>query len=392
MACTRGCQEILYRRLNFGNSANMNTPSTPLAVILFGFTGDLTRTKLIPSLWQLWERGEIDPSTRFFGYGRRHLSQDDITAMIIKGAPGATDEFVAAWHYIEGQIDDEDAYRQLEHAVSKFDHRLVYLAVGPELYETIVGLLAKTNVLAKTPLHKIVIEKPFGNNALSAEQLQVLLLKSFHDNQIYRIDHYLGKADLRELAASPPKTLTAIDAFLTTTEGVGNRGSFLDSAGIIRDIVQNHALASIATALASAYFRETSSGLRNKMLKKLQVIPSSIKLGQYNGYTEEKDVASGSTTPMMAQLEFVAHLDADAKVTLIAARKWSETKSELVLTTHLGEQVVSLTDPTSELKPHALLLLEAIKGDQTWFVSYEEALTAWHLVAPLLNAKPSVKY
>jgi glucose-6-phosphate 1-dehydrogenase len=183
------------------------------SLIIFGITGDLARKKLIPTLLNLKRKVKI------YGVGRKNPSEIQIPKN---------------FNYIQGAFDDPNLYSQLAQVEGE---RLFYLAVPPDLYEAVLKrLIVKTT-------DKILIEKPFGNDLKSARKLNKLLLKKFKEKQIYRVDHYLGKKELKNLKIERRKDIEKIEIKILEKQGINGRGIFYDKVGALRDVGQNHMLA-----------------------------------------------------------------------------------------------------------------------------------------------------
>jgi glucose-6-phosphate 1-dehydrogenase len=242
----------------------------PCAIVIFGGTGDLTHRKLMPALFSLYCQGLLPNGFAVIGVGRSQYSDDEYREEFRRtlAESGALDEFPCAWEdfaaalaYVSADFSDPQAYGGIAKKLQWADdnrgasgNRLIYLAVPASGYEQIVERLRKSG-LAKSDSGwtRIIVEKPFGSDLESAKKLNAHLLRSFHEDQIYRIDHYLGKETVQNILVfrfansflEPiwnQKYVDHVQITIAETLGVEERGAFYDKTGALRDIVQNHAL------------------------------------------------------------------------------------------------------------------------------------------------------
>ena len=242
-------------------------------LVIFGASGDLTRRKLMPSLFELYVRGLLPKRFAILGASRSEYTDDTFRQQqregIRRSAKGASyddgqiDEFLRMIHYVSFEPTEYATYGNLKNRIGELletlgspDRVVYYLATPPVLYETIPAGLkeAGLNVAAtKKGWRRIVVEKPFGTDLESARRLSELLRGVFEENGIYRIDHYLGKETVQNILVlrfsngifEPLWNRNYIDYVeisATETLGVENRGPYYESAGALRDMIQNHLL------------------------------------------------------------------------------------------------------------------------------------------------------
>jgi hypothetical protein len=256
----------------------MAAPSndTPTVLVVFGATGDLMERKIVPSLYHLYEKGRLPKRFRLVGFSRRPIPDDDFRATltdIIRAhhATGASRsdvaEFVRLASYSQGHFDEVEAYGRLVDGLNAIDdewqtcaNKLFYLAVPPQFYRTILERISASG-LANTcgeqvgggGWTRLIVEKPFGKDARTAQELDELLGTLFEEHQIYRIDHYLAKEMLQGIMSfrfsnnllEPSwdnRAIERIDVDLLETIGAEDRGPFYDGVGALRDVGQNHLL------------------------------------------------------------------------------------------------------------------------------------------------------
>jgi len=318
----------------------------PCAIVLFGSTGDLTQRKLVPALLELDRRGDLPADYAIVGFGRRPWSDDDYRNTLKEAIKNRVDgsDFEAAWErfarhivFVEGNLDDPEAFRRLRERLAQVDeqlgtggNRLFYLAVGPEFFSPIVHQLGDAGLIhphyKERPWSRVVVEKPFGHDLESARRLNRELSEVLDETQIYRIDHYLGKETVQNILAlrfgnaifEPiwnRRHVASVQITVAESDGMaGNRGAFYDSAGALRDMVQNHMMQLLCLVAMEPPVNLSADAVRTEKVKVLQALPSwsaedvlrEVVRGQYTagseqgtevpGFLDEKGVAEGSTT------------------------------------------------------------------------------------------------
>ncbi len=318
----------------------------PCAIVLFGATGDLAHRKLVPALYRLHHRGDLPSEYAIVGYGRRDWSDDDLRREYEKSFPDSEkgDDFAQIWPqfasrlvFAPGTFDDPKSFEALGAKLEELDrthgtrgNRIFYLAVAPEFFEPIIDHLGKAGLIhdwrREEPWSRVVIEKPFGHDLESARELSRDVSRVLDEAQVYRIDHYLGKETVQNILAlrfgnsifEPIWNRRHVASVqITVAEEVGmpgNRGAYYDSAGAIRDMVQNHMLQLLCLVAMEPPVDLSADAVRNEKVKVLQALPrwtpeevyenvvrarysaGSIEGRDVPGYLQEKGVAPDSTT------------------------------------------------------------------------------------------------
>jgi glucose-6-phosphate 1-dehydrogenase len=314
--------------------------AAPLTIIIFGASGDLTARKLIPALFHLDMAGLLPDDANVVGVARSPFTADSFRAKVEPIAhdairsmgeswfPGAWTRFAKRLFYVAGDATSADGLKNLTDFLTKREgttggSRLYYLSVSPELYPEIGARLGEANYQKENGgFRRLVIEKPFGHDLESGRAVNKSLHACFREDQIYRIDHYLGKETVQNILIfrfantmfEPIWNYRYIDHVqITVAEEVpvGKRGGYYDKSGVLRDMFQSHLLQVMTMVAMENPGRYTADRLRNEKIKVLEAvrIPTpdqackSVAVGQYEGYRNEEGVPKDSRTPTFAAVE-----------------------------------------------------------------------------------------
>ncbi len=305
----------------------------PFSIEIFGVTGDLSHRKLLPALYNLFVQDLLPESFAIVGFARREWDDDKYRAEMrqsveqfsrVKVDPAMWDKFAPSLRYVRSEFDQAEGYAALGPLLAALPNeagmnRLFYLATPPEAYPVIARNLGAAS-LNETPKGwtRIIVEKPFGRDLQSAMQLNHQLHYVFAEDQIYRIDHYLGKETVQNMIVfrfanaifEPIWNRNYIDHVQITvaeTVGVESRAGYYDTAGIGRDIFQNHLLQLMTLTAMEPPYAFDEHALRDEKVKVLQAL-RPIQLtdtmpGQYVGYRNEKGVTPKSNTPTFGAMK-----------------------------------------------------------------------------------------
>jgi glucose-6-phosphate 1-dehydrogenase len=317
----------------------------PCALVVFGVTGDLARKKLIPAVYDLGNRGLLPPGFVLLGFARRDWDHGDFEQLAKAAAQEhARTEFrddvwrriADSVRFVPGSFDDDAAFDGLKEALGHLEeshgiagNAAFYLSIPPPAFPTVLNQLERTKLADGSAggWRRVVVEKPFGHDLASSRELNSLVDTVFDPNDVFRIDHYLGKESVQNLLAlrfantmfEPVWNSNFVDSVqITMAEdvGIGGRAGFYDSAGAARDVLQNHLLQLLALTAMEEPVSFDSRALRIEKTKVLGAIslpddPESFTVrGQYDqgwlagervqGYSDEKDIPPGSTTETYA--------------------------------------------------------------------------------------------
>jgi glucose-6-phosphate 1-dehydrogenase len=303
--------------------------------VIFGASGDLTSRKLIPALYRLHSQQRLPAGTRIIGCARSEYTdaswQSELAKSTQQYASGefnqeAWDQFAPLISYHRLDIDELEHFRQLAQHLDRIESaqtrvtRIFYLATSPGLYALAVAKLGEAELAHEDRgPRRIVIEKPFGSDLKSAHELNAAVHRVFHERQVYRIDHYLGKETVQNLLVlrfangifEPVWNRNYIDHVqITVAEevAVGRRGDYYDRAGVLRDMFQNHLLQLMSITAMEAPVGYKADLVRNEKVKVLQAVrplrgadfAEHTLRGQYESYCQEPGVPDDSRTATFA--------------------------------------------------------------------------------------------
>ncbi|MDP9023395.1 MAG: glucose-6-phosphate dehydrogenase [Actinomycetota bacterium] len=429
--------------------------TTSEAVVLFGVTGDLARRKLFPALYELVADGRLD-GIPVVGVARSDWDHERLRAHARDGIERFGDvdvdddvfaKLAAGLHYVRGDYRNEATYTALAEAVGDAARPLMYLAVPPTMFETVVAGLSNAGLSQDG---RLVVEKPFGRDLDSAQHLNRCVLDTFSEEAVFRIDHFLGKAETLDLLVfrlsntflEPVWNSHYIDSVqITMAEDIGveGRGGFYEQVGALRDVVQNHLLQILTLVTMEPPVDAGTRALHEEKWKVLRSMrrldPDDVVRGQYRGYRGEEGVDPSSDVETFVALR--AWMDswrwAGVPFYIRAGKRLRATVTEVLVEfrrpplslfsgedapsphpNHLifrltpGERVslsIQIKEPGDALvsrsvdlvyayderregpqeAAYARLLSDAMDGDHTLFASADEVEEAWKIVAPVLE-------
>jgi glucose-6-phosphate 1-dehydrogenase len=443
----------------------MTTPATPPGdsssagsradvLVIFGITGDLAKKMTFRSLYRLERRQLLD--CPIVGVARRNWSDEELhtharTAITDSGETiddTVFARFAKRLSMVSGNYDDPQTYERLGKAIDGKHTPVYYLEVPPSLFGEVVDGLAGANLTAGA---RVVIEKPFGHDLVSARALNDELRKHLAEWQIFRIDHFLGKEPALDImflrfanSIFEPlwnrDRIASVQITMAENFGVEDRGSFYDAVGALRDVVQNHLLQLVGLIAAEPPSTADADGLRDKRVEVFRAIPSiqpaHYVCGQYDGFQSIQGVHPDSQTETFAALRleidnwrwagvpFFIRAGKALPVRATEIRIIFKRPPRLPISTHApdADELILRIDPNpgtdlviqaktpganrsravdlslifaDELgeapEPYERLLADAMSGDSSQFTRQDTVEETWRIVQPLLDAPPPVE-
>ncbi len=317
----------------------------PCVMVIFGVTGDLTRRELMPSLYQLQNKGLLPDSIAIIGFARRDWTDDYLREKMREAVSQEENFENSSWRrlaerlfYVRGNFDDpaEESYSALGRKINELqqtfkipDQAVFHLATPPEFYEDIVQRMEQAGLArSKEGWRRVIVEKPFGRDRQTAERLNRNLTSVVTEDQIYRIDHYLGKETVQNKLvfrfANPSfepiwnrNYIDSVEISAGEEIGIGTRGNFYESIGVVRDMIQNHLLQLLCMIGMEPPVAFDSWSLRSEMVEVLRAVccislerdcvrgqygPGTVHGKNVPGYRQEQGVPPDSTTPTFAAI------------------------------------------------------------------------------------------
>jgi glucose-6-phosphate 1-dehydrogenase len=372
----------------------------PVAMVIFGASGDLTARKILPALARLADRGVLDDGFTVIGVARTEWGDDEFRAHVAEATPEGGPKWkdlTGRFKYIAGEYDHPDTFAQLRSHLDEADqvdgtagNRLYYLATIPSVFGLVAGALATHGCVGPDNddrFMRVVVEKPYGRDLDSAIALDEQMHAAFEERQIYRIDHYMGKETVQNVLAlrfanaifEPiwnRRYVEQVQVTVAESLGVEHRGGFYETAGALRDIVQNHVMQVLALTLMESPTSTDADRIRDEKVKLLhaidiptpdEAVDKSVR-GQYGpgtidghkviGYRQEQDVSpdSGTETYLALRLRVENWRWSGVPIYVRTGKRLPARVTEVALTFRQVPFLLFDHRTSRDLRPNALIL------------------------------------
>jgi glucose-6-phosphate 1-dehydrogenase len=378
----------------------------PCSLVIFGASGDLSRRKLLPGLYNVALDGELPAHFAVHGMARKELGEAGFRQLAREGVERHSrrplqepqwSDFEQRLHFVSGSLDDPDAYKRLRESLDAVEprfgvpgNRVFYLSIPPSLIETCVENLRAAGLVtdpASGPFTRVIVEKPIGHDIASAHRINDTLARVFDERQIFRIDHYLGKETVQNImvmrfanAIFEPlwnqKYIDHVQITVAEEEGVGTRAGYYEEAGALRDMVQNHILQLLSLTAMEPPWSLTDEVVRDHKLEVLnclrpiaaadvakcvvraQYAPGFFHGSEVPGYRREESVRPDSTTETYVALQcFVDNWRwAGVPFYLRTGKRLARRASEIAVQFKDVPPILFNSGPGSRLDPNVLAL------------------------------------
>lgn len=396
-------QNAFVNPLRDPDDNRLNRIAGPSGLVIFGVTGDLSRKKLMPAVYDLANRGLLPPGFGLVGFARREWKDQDFEKVVHDSVreyartPWSEDvwkQLASGIRFVAGDFDDDDAFDRLKTTIEELDSKrgtngnhAFYLSIPPKSFPLVTKQLSRSGLADPKPdtFRRVVIEKPFGSDLETARELNDVVEAVFPPDSVFRIDHYLGKETVQNILAlrfanqlyEPIWNANYIDHVqITMAEdiGVGGRAGYYDGIGAARDVIQNHLLQLLALTAMEEPATFEASDLRAEKEKVLAAVripadlASHTARGQYlggwqggeqvKGYLEEEGIGQGSKTETYAAIR----LDIDTPrwqgvpFYLRAGKRLGRRVTEIAVVLKDAPQQLFTERQTSTLGPNAIVI------------------------------------
>jgi glucose-6-phosphate 1-dehydrogenase len=394
-------------------------PLEPSILVIFGITGDLAGRYLLPALYHLVKDGLLDEQTEILGVTRGDTTTDDLFEKVELCVnevdnicdPVALKAMRERTNMFKMNLDDPADYDRLLQKLNEIEdakgvcmHRIYYLSIPPAAYQPVVRQMGERGLNVGCPhgegASRLLVEKPFGRDLKSAEELINETGKHFREDQIFRIDHYLAKDAVEELLtgrqADPEldarwnaSQIASVDIIAKEQIGIEGRANFYDPLGALRDFIQSHLIQVLGLVTMDAppeFDSQPVHAAKEAALAQIEPVPSAKAVrGQYAGYREEAGNPNSVTETFAAVTAYSqAERWQGVPLKLLTGKALDERRSEVVVNWR-GQPAGHFSMQGHNLA-YERVLADAVRGDHTIFSTKDEILNSWRILQPVIEA------
>lgn len=364
-------------------------------IIIFGATGNLMIKKLIPALSEIYNKKELVDDFKIYAVSRRDYCTEEYKLylkekldMLTDYSSEITDSFYSLIEYIPIDFEDENDFSNLINHINKIEdinsNYLIYFATAPKYFKILSSNLKKYPLeLSENSWKRLIIEKPFGSDLKSALEVNKSLEVAFTPDEIYRIDHYLGKEMIQNIISTrfanrifediwDSDSIESVQIVVSENRGIEDRGAYYDNSGAFRDMIQSHLLQILAVVAMDTpkkfdsrhITREKVRILKNLTEFSKKEIDEDLVIGQYNGYLDEKGVAEGSMTETFVAMKCKIDLKKwkDVPFYLRTGKYMSEKDAHVVIQFKQNSNFNNLWSSTKEAKNLLVFKIQPEEG------------------------------
>lgn len=354
----------------------------PTIFVAFGVTGDLMRQKILPELFSLHSRAVLPENFQIIGVSRRDWSNHDVqtyvrNVLVQKNVSGDIDGYVARFAFVQGDVYEPAVFEKLAAVIGEHE-TLLYFALSPELYKGTFAYLVASPLAQKAKQLRLIIEKPFGTSGTEAKLLNNTLHTIFSEDQLYRVDHYLGKDSLTNTPPIETSGLQKIVVSFLQKEGVEQRPAFYEATGALLDVGQNHMMEMFALALDASNRAAVVADLHALTAEE---VASHTTRSQWSGYRAINGVAANSLVETYFKIETSWR---SIPTTFEGGKYMQEEKKEIAF--HYADHTHTITIENNKGEhEHERLILACLRGEHERFMSKEEIEAQWRFIDPITH-------
>jgi glucose-6-phosphate 1-dehydrogenase len=366
----------------------------PTVFVAFGVTGDLMRQKILPELFSLHSRNLLPEHFQIIGVSRKDWKDDDLKkhvreVLAQKNVQGDIDRYLDRFVFVQGDVSEPLVFEKLNEVVGGRE-ALLYIALSPVLYKDAFEKLVASPLVTHAEKLRLIIEKPYGTSGAVAEELNIILYKVFKEEQLYRVDHYLGKDSLTSLPPIDVTSLQKISVSFLQKEGVEQRVAFYEATGALLDVGQNHMMEMFALTLGPTQRAAIVNDLAQ--LSPEQVAQQTVR-SQWVGYRSLAGVMPDSPVETYFKIETTWR---NIPTTFENGKYMQKEKKQIAFQYSDRTVEIAIENNRGEHE-HERLILACLRGEYAAFISNDEVSAQWRFIDPIkrvwaTNIPPLLEY